>query len=183
VRKLAVHRVVTQHSHAWQRAVAGAALAIASAIAPCYGQHPAAIHHPPTTGPDPTATDAQSQRERARFDYVLHCSGCHFLHGEGVAAGGIPRVRDQIGYLLTLPEGRAYLMQVPGLLAAGMPDEGAARVMNWMIDYFAGPSRPEPFVPYTAEEARRYRLERPADIAATRTRLAEQLRAAGYPFQ
>jgi hypothetical protein len=170
-------------SHAWWQAAAFAALVLACAITPCFGQHPAAVHHPPSTGPDSSAPDEQTQRERARFDYVLHCSGCHFLHGEGVPAGGIPRVRNQIGYLLTLPAGRAYLMQVPGLLSANMPDAGSARVMNWMIEYFAGPSMPEPFIPYTPEEARRHRLERPADIAGTRARLAEQLRAAGYPFQ
>jgi hypothetical protein len=168
---------------AWRHAAAGAALVLMCALAPCYGQHPAAAHHPSRTGPDPAASDEQTQRERARFDYVLHCSGCHFLHGEGVQAGGIPRVRDQIGYLLRLPEGRAYLMQVPGLLSANMPDEGAARVMNWMVEYFAGASLPEPFIPYSMEEARRYRLTRPADIAGTRARLARQLRAAGYPFE
>jgi hypothetical protein len=121
--------------------------------------------------------------EQAKFDYVLHCSGCHFLHGEGSELGGIPRVRDQIGYFLTLPEGRAFLMQVPGLLAAGLSDERAAAVINWMVGYFSGPSLPDGFAPYTAEEARRYRLEKPADIIGTRNRIAARLTASGYPFR
>lgn len=132
----------------------------------------------------PAAGVAEEARwEQAKFDYVLHCSGCHFLHGEGSETGHIPRVRDQLGYFLTLPEGRAFLMQVPGLLAAGLSDERAAGVINWMVGYFSGPSLPDDFVPYTAEEARRYRLEKPADVIGTRNRLAAQLSAAGYPFR
>jgi hypothetical protein len=140
---------------------------------------PAAVTDPSTAA----GVDDAAQREQARLDYVLHCSGCHFMHGEGNPGGGIPRVRDQIGYLLTLPEGRAYLMQVPGLLSAGLPDADAAHLINWMLDYFGGSSMPADFAPYTGAEAREYRLHKPADIIAMRKRLAAQLRAAGYPFQ
>jgi len=129
------------------------------------------------------AVAAHPTSERGRIDYVLHCSGCHALDGSGLEAKGIPRIRDQIGYYLRLPEGRAFLLQVPGLLSAGLSDERAAGVTNWMIEYFAGPSMPENFVPYTPEEAKRYRLSKPADIIALRKRLAEQLVAAGYPLR
>jgi hypothetical protein len=156
---------------------------LAAISASALAQHSPAAHAATEAARPASGTAQDAERERARFDYVLHCSGCHFLHGEGSPAGGIPRLRDQVGYLLTLPEGRAYLMQVPGLLSAGMRDEEAARVVNWMVDYFSGPSRPARFVPYTGEEARRYRLAKPADIIGIRQRLAAQLRAAGYPFQ
>ena len=69
------------------------------------------------------------------------------------------------------------------LFRSGLPDERAAGVTNWMIEYFAGASMPESFVPYTAEEAKRYRLSKPADIAAVRKRLAERLVAEGYPLR
>jgi hypothetical protein len=132
----------------------------------------------------PTLAPAdQSAFEPGRVDYVLHCSGCHALDGSGVEVKGIPRVKDQIGYYLRLPEGRVFLLQVPGLLSAGLTDERAAGVTNWMIEYFAGPSMPEAFVPYTAEEAKRYRLSKPADIAAVRKRLAQRLIAEGYPLR
>jgi mono/diheme cytochrome c family protein len=124
----------------------------------------------------------QAAFERGRVDYVLHCSGCHALDGGGVEEKGIPRVKDQIGYYLRLPEGRPFLMQVPGLLSAGLSDERAAGVTNWMIEYFAGPSMPGSFVPYTAEEAKRYRLGKPADISALRKQLAQRLVALGYPL-
>ena len=133
--------------------------------------------------PVPVLTPQDDPVEQARLDYILHCSGCHFLHGEGAQAAGIPRVRDQLGYFLTLPEGRAYLMQVPGLLSAGLSDERAAGVVNWMVEYFSGPSRPAAFQPYTAVEAQRYRLEKPADIIGARNRIAAKLTAAGLAFR
>jgi len=133
-------------------------------------------------GPAAARAD-QSAFERGRIDYVLHCSGCHALDGSGVEEKGIPRVKDQIGYYLRLPEGRPFLLQVPGLLSAGLSDERAAGVTNWMIEYFAGPSMPEKFVPYTAEEAKRYRLGKPANISALRKQLAQRLVAQGYPLR
>ena len=128
------------------------------------------------------ALAAQPPSERGRIDYVLHCSGCHALDGTGVETKGIPQVKDRIGYFLRFPEGRAFLLQVPGLLAAGLPDERAAGVTNWMIEYFAGPSLPPEFIPYTAEEARRYRLSKPADIPGVRQALETKLREVGYPL-
>src|SRR5689334_19118663 len=95
----------------------------------------------------------KSASERGRIDYILHCSGCHGQDGRGLESKGIPAVKDQIGYYLRLPEGRAFIMQVPGLLSAGMSDERAAGAVNWIIEYFAGPSLPLDFVPYTAAEA------------------------------
>ena len=125
----------------------------------------------------------KSVAERSRIDYILHCSGCHSLDGLGVEDKGIPRLKDQIGYYLTVPEGRAFIMQVPGLLSAGMPDERAAGVMNWIIEYFAGNSAPPNWTAYTAEEAARYRLSKPADVAAARRALAHKFVEAGYPFR
>lgn len=118
----------------------------------------------------PAAADATAER-RARNDYVLHCSGCHDIDGSGHPTKGIPDFRDQVGYFAALPEGRAMLMQVPGLLSSGLPDDRAAAVTTWLVRQFAGASLPADFVPYTTEEARRYRLSRPADITALRMKL------------
>ncbi|MCC7546689.1 MAG: cytochrome C [Burkholderiales bacterium] len=130
-----------------------------------------------------TAGAAGTFEEQGHLDYVLHCSGCHKPDGYGVASGGIPPITGQVGYFLTLPEGRAFLMQVSGLLTAGLSDERAAGVTNWMIRRYAGPSLPKDFLPITAEEARRYRLERPADVSAARNAIAAKLMAAGYPIR
>jgi hypothetical protein len=119
----------------------------------------------------------------AEHDYVLHCSGCHSVEGSGHPEFGVPDFRNQVGYFLRLPEGRAFLMQVPGLLSAGLPDDRGAAVTNYVIDTFAGDSLPRDFLPYTAEEAKRYRENRPADVAAKRAQLYQQLNGLGYSLK
>jgi hypothetical protein len=116
-------------------------------------------------------------------DYVLHCSGCHSMDGSGHPEFGVPDFRNQVGYFLRLPEGRAFLMQVPGLLNAGLPDDRGAAVTNYVIKTFAGDSFPRDFLPYTAEEAKRYRESRPADVAARRAQLYQQLNGLGYALK
>jgi hypothetical protein len=119
----------------------------------------------------------------AEHDYVLYCSGCHSMDGSGHPGFGIPDFRAQVGYFLRLPEGRAYLMQVPGLLSTGLPDARAAAVTNYVIETFAAESLPREFLPYTAEEAKRYRESRPVDVAARRLQLYQQLNGLGYALQ
>lgn len=125
------------------------------------------------------ATGNKPYSNQARIDFLLHCSGCHAQDGRGLEHKGIPALKDQVGYFLRTADGRAYLMQIPGLLSAGMPDARAAEVTNYILSRFAGGSMPDNFMPYTAEEAKRYRESRPADISVKRKLLAAELREAG----
>jgi mono/diheme cytochrome c family protein len=128
------------------------------------------------------AGDATSAAN-GRVDYVLHCSGCHAFDGRGLEHKGIPALKDQIGYYLRSEEGRAYLMQIPGLLGAGMSDERAAAVTNYIVLRFAGASLPDNFVPYTAAQAKRYREMRPANIPSLRRALVAKLQENGVPIR
>ena len=119
----------------------------------------------------------------AEHDYVLYCSGCHSMDGSGHPGFGVPDFRGQVGYFLRLPEGRAYLMQVPGLLSTGLSEARAAAVTNYVIQTYAAESLPREFLPYTAEEAQRYRESRPADVAARRVQLYQQLNGLGYALK
>lgn len=121
--------------------------------------------------------------DRARTDYLLHCSGCHGQDGVGNPGKGIPRFEGQIGYFLQLAEGRELLMQVPGLLSSGLPDDRAAAVTNYLVRQFAGPSMPPQFETYTTDEAKQLRLSRPADITAKRYKLYLDLVQMGFPVQ
>jgi mono/diheme cytochrome c family protein len=121
--------------------------------------------------------------DQGRVDFLLHCSGCHAQDGRGLEDKGIPALKDQVGYFLRTDNGRAYLMQIPGLLSAGMPDARAADVTNYILTRFAGASLPENFLPYTAEEAKRYRESRPADIPGKRRVLAAELRERGVAIR
>jgi hypothetical protein len=131
----------------------------------------------------PCAQAQMKVYQGAEHDYVLYCSGCHSMDGSGHPGFGVPDFRAQVGYFLRLPEGRAYLMQVPGLLSTGLRDERAAAVTNYVIEMFAGESLPREFVPYTAEEAKRYREGRPTDVAARRVQLYQQLNGLGYALK
>jgi hypothetical protein len=129
------------------------------------------------------AVAADTTMARARTDYMLHCSGCHGMDGLGKPEKGIPRFADQVGHFLRLPEGRAFVMQVPGLLGVRLPDERAAAVTNWMIREFAGPSLPAEFTPYSADEARQHRESRPADIIGRRDEIYRTLLQQGFVIQ
>lgn len=120
---------------------------------------------------------------RARGDYILHCSGCHLQDGTGNPAKGIPRFTDQIGYFLRVPEGREFLMQVPGLLSARLSDQRAAAVVNYIIVTYSGPSLPEKFERYSGDEAKALRESKPADITSKRRALYDRLVQEGLPIQ
>jgi len=115
----------------------------------------------------------------AHQDYVLNCMGCHMVDGSG-APPTIPRLKDRVGYYLTIPDGRAYLAQVPGAANSLLDDRQLTDVLNWMVDEFAGASRPHTFAPYATEEVARYRSAPPDDIDALRHRLSDAIVAA-YP--
>jgi cytochrome c553 len=129
------------------------------------------------------ASQAAGPADRARLDYMLHCSGCHDMDGSGHPTKGIPDFRNQVGYFAALPDGREMLMQVPGLLNAGLSDARAAAVTTWLVRQFAGPSLPGDFRTYSEEEARRYRETRPADITAKRMGLYRRIVEAGYAIK
>jgi len=108
---------------------------------------------------------------------MLNCMGCHLLDGAG-APPAIPRLKDRVGYYLTVEQGRGYLVQVPGAANSLLDDEKLARVLNGIIIEFAGVSLPEHWQPYAADEVGRYRAARPADIDGLRHRLEREVSAA-----
>ncbi len=115
----------------------------------------------------------------ARQDYMLNCMGCHLLNGAG-APPDIPRLADRVGYYLTIPDGRAYLAQVPGAANSLLDDARLARVLNWILAEYAGASLPTQWQGYDAKEVAAYRAARPDDVDALRHRLSAQI-ATTYP--
>ena len=79
----------------WALPAACAAL-LAWAAAAAQAQDPAASPRFPSTAkrttqpiaaPNAPPTSEDALRDPQRYNYVLHCSGCHFLHGEGMPSG------------------------------------------------------------------------------------------------
>ena len=117
---------------------------------------------------------------RARTQYLLNCSGCHQPDGSGSVANGIPRMQGQVGHFLRLPEGRAFLVQVPGTSQSSLSDADVATLLNWMVNSLSAAEVPPDFVPYTRDEVTRLRAERLSDAPTVRNRVVEQLRRMGY---
>ncbi len=108
--------------------------------------------------------------------YTLNCWGCHLPHAEGIP-GSVPRLAHSMGYFLHVPEGRAYLAQVPGVANSPLSDQQIADVLNWLLITFNKNELPSDFKPYTAIEIRQLRPHPMVKILDTRRELAKRLAA------
>jgi len=104
-----------------------------------------------------------------RVNYQLQCMGCHTADGSG-QPGRVPSVRGSLGQLAVTPEGRNFLIRVPGVAQSPLDDADTAAVLNWMIDELSDP-RPARFDRFTAEEVARWRRQPLTDVSAARARL------------
>lgn len=121
--------------------------------------------------------------ERERINYLLHCSGCHQADGSGSPESGIPDMRGRIGHYLRLPEGRAYMVQVPGTSQSSLNDRDTATLLNWMVNTLGGKEAPADFSPYTRDEVTRLRGHPLDDVSAARSQVVTRLQQMGYRFE
>ena len=91
-----------------------------------------------------------------KVDYLLHCSGCHLPDGSSHAPL-VPTLHDVIGRMVAKPEGRAYIVRVPGVSQAPINDEKLTEVINWMLTEFNSETLPKNFKPFTVREVSRAR--------------------------
>ncbi|BAO88748.1 c-type cytochrome [Caballeronia cordobensis] len=125
------------------------------------------------------ASQAQAQdAARARQDWVLNCMGCHTADGSGIP-GKVPPLRESLGHFVSLPEGRTFVMRVPGAANSALNDADLANVLNWLLTTMNEQSRPASFRPYTAEEIAAHRRPALTDVARTRTKLVKELQENG----
>ncbi len=96
------------------------------------------------------ATPAQAD---IRTDYLLHCGGCHLSDGSG-APDDVPSLRDDLGRIITVAQGRGYLVRVPGSSQALLDDADLAAVINWVLTEFNSATLADDFEPLTAEEVK-----------------------------
>jgi mono/diheme cytochrome c family protein len=132
-------------------------------------------------------TSVASAETSAQTLYLLQCSGCHGPQGEGDPRVDVPPFPGFIGSFLRDPEGRRYVTNVGGVMSAGLNDHDTARVLNWLLETFAGKSLPSDFKKFDAAEVRHLRDTRPADAVALRRQIAARLMVRGiklpaYPW-
>jgi len=120
-----------------------------------------------------SAPGARADDERAHINYMLHCQGCHLADAMGFE-GRVPRMNGFVGKFLETPEGRAFIIQVPGVATAPLPDDQLTELMNWMLVYFSAEQIPADFSPYTLDEVAMLRRD---PVANPVSRRAEVLAA------
>lgn len=120
-----------------------------------------------------TAGASAQQANPPAFAYLLHCSGCHIEDGRGDPPE-VPDLREDLDTLLQTAEGRAYLLQVPGITDSPITAEEMAGLMNWMVTKFYPDL--EGFKPFTADEILAGRSNRLANPLQYRRRLIEPTR-------
>lgn len=86
-----------------------------------------------------------------RTNYLLYCSGCHRVNGEGKPPN-VPTLISELGRMVSVPEMRSYLLRIPGALQAPLSDEDLADVVNWMLREFNSDTLPENFQELTTME-------------------------------
>ena len=82
--------------------------------------------------------------------YAANCAGCHGHSGRSVSE--IPTLVNRIGYFVRIPEGRAYLVQVPGVAMSAVRDEDLAEMLNWLLNTYSAAQLPGDFKAYTGTE-------------------------------
>ena len=126
--------------------------------------------------------------ERApKANFILKCAGCHLSDGTGMPASGIPDFVGKVGVFAALPEGRAYLLHVPGVIGSSLTDAQIAGVLNYLMQTWAGASLPTDYVPFDATEVSALRQQHIGNAVNYRRVVVEKLEAMGlsaadYPW-
>jgi mono/diheme cytochrome c family protein len=110
-------------------------------------------------------------------DYLLYCRGCHGAEAEGVP-GKIPPLAGALARFMRAPEGRNYVLRVPGAANSALTDAQLAGVLNWLAERYPAPDAPQ-VAPFTAEEVASARRTPLANVQATRQQVLQSLSASG----
>ena len=108
--------------------------------------------------------------------YQIHCEGCHKADGSGLE-GFIPSFVDQLSSYLHLPEGRNFIIQVPGVSQSSLSDGEVADLMNWMVVAYDPSGVPDSFTPYTVREVAALRSKPLSNATGIRAAVLKQLDA------
>ena len=75
------------------------------------------------------------------------------------APDDVPSLRDNLGHIVTVDQGRGYLVRVPGSSQAMLDDARLAAVINWVLTEFSAATLADDFQPLTATEVKAARAD------------------------
>ena len=117
-------------------------------------------------------------RASPQQDYVLYCMGCHGTQAEGVP-GKVPPLAHALGRYMRTPEGRNYILRVPGAANSVLSDAQLAAVLNWLAQTFNGEELSASVPLFTPAEVTGSRHSPLSSVLATRREVVRALEATG----
>lgn len=108
-------------------------LAGSDAISSPHGQASSALAEATSQNtPDTAASAAVALADKARFQWAMNCQGCHGPNGEGHPDRDVPTMVD-VAAFQKIPDGREFLVRVPGVSRSPLNDEDLTYLLNWMV--------------------------------------------------
>ena len=111
--------------------------------------------------------EALADAGRARQNYLIHCMGCHGESGLGLE-GQVPSFSNTLAKISASPQGRDYVLRVPGVTQATLDDRQTAEVLNWVLAEFSTKDAAQRIAPFTAAEVARARQQPLLEVNAAR---------------
>jgi mono/diheme cytochrome c family protein len=120
--------------------------------------------------------DASLRLGNAQSNYLLGCGGCHGTDGHSNSKL-VPDLKDQVGYFLSIPAGRDYLVRLPNVAFYTASNQELAAMLNYMVFELGGTGVPNGAKPYTAGEVAKLRKTPLTEVSlvAFRARLVDEL--------
>lgn len=117
--------------------------------------------------------------KRIRFNWQMNCQGCHGAGGEGNIARDVPEL-VALEKFQRLPEGREFLIRVPGMSRSPLSDEDLTELANWMMGEFVSPGTAQDWQAYTVAEVSELRRRPIIDgVVEHRAKLIAKIEGAG----
>lgn len=110
-------------------------------------------------------------------DYSRNCQGCH--GHTGISVSEVPNLKDRVGYFVHTPEGRRFLVQVPGVALSMLDDRKLAELLNWTLQTYSAAQLPKDFQPYTEQEVAALRKSPLRKVLPVRETVVQGLVEAG----
>ena len=110
------------------------------------------------------------------MNYMMECQGCHGADGHGQNEA-IPALDNNMAKFLTVPGGRAFLAQVPGVAQAPLSHADTADVLNYMLKRFGPAEIAAKYPPFTADEVAKLRKTPLTEVKQKRAALVKLINA------
>lgn len=120
-----------------------------------------------------SATAFADDARWARQNYQLQCMGCHGEEGAGLE-GHVPSLRGTLARISSAPQGREYVLRVPGVTQSTLSAADIAAVLNWAISEFGDTDAAKRIRPFTAAEVAKSRSRPLLEIGPTRAKVLRE---------